>query len=43
MSATLTIPLPESERIHELEIELSLANMMILKLQEQLRLERIRK
>ena len=43
MSATLTIPLPESERIHELEIELSLANMTILKLKEQLRLERIRK
>jgi transposase len=50
MSATLSIPLPEADRIAVLtsdlertKNELGLANMLILSLKEQLRLERIRK
>ena len=50
MSATLSIPPPEADRIAVLtsdlertKNELGLANMLILSLKEQLRLERIRK
>jgi len=43
MSATLSIPLPEADRIRELERELAWAKLEIVSLKEQLRLERIRK